>query len=53
MNNVVSEEKAFEAAKTLIQYCRENGCLYCRFVDMDGPDIECKVGRPREWRLDE
>lgn len=52
MNNGVPEEKALEAAKTLIQYCRDTGCLYCRFVDMDGPDIDCQVRRPREWRIE-
>lgn len=51
MVNGVPDDKAVEAAKTLIQYCRDTGCLYCQFVDMDGPDIECDVRRPREWRL--
>lgn len=51
MDKKVTDENAVKAAETLIQYCRDTGCLYCRFVDMDGPDIECDVRRPREWRL--
>jgi len=53
MDHGIPDDKAREAAETLIQYCRDVGCLYCQFVDMEGPDIDCDVRRPREWRLKE
>lgn len=48
-----TDEEAKKAMNTLIRYCLETGCLYCQFVDMDGPDIECDVRRPREWRIED
>ena len=49
----ISNEKANDAVKTLVRYCLESGCLYCQYCIMDGPDIECEVRRPREWRIDD
>ena len=46
----ISNAEAAEARKKLIRYCEQTGCLYCEFCIMQGPDIECEVGRPREWR---
>lgn len=51
MDKKLTDEDAIRAAKTLIQYCRETGCLYCEFVEMDGPDIDCDIRRPREWEV--
>ena len=51
MENKMTDEKAFEAVKDLVRYCYETGCLYCHFVDMTGNEINCDIGRPREWRI--
>lgn len=51
MDSKIYDDQAKEAAEKLIRYCEQTGCLYCRFVDMEGPDIDCDVRRPREWRI--
>lgn len=48
-----TDEEAKKAAKTLIRYCLETGCLYCQYVELDGQDIDCSVRRPREWRIED
>lgn len=53
MDGGISDEKAKEAAKLLKRYCQESGCVYCAFSDLDGPDLECNVNRPREWRIED
>lgn len=47
----ITDKDAAEAAEKLVRYCVETGCLNCQFVEMDSPDIDCDVNRPREWSV--
>lgn len=50
MNRLVSIDSAVYAARTLKQYCEQNGCMYCIFHYMEAGEHCCKLKSvPREY----
>ena len=52
MNDSLRNSHAADAAiKLIIEFCKATGCLYCNHHETDGEKISCRIGTPREWRI--
>lgn len=51
-DNLIMPDRARKAARTLKQYCEQNGCMYCVFRHKEAGAEYCELNRvPRDYDL--